>query len=75
MNWIDWVGYLAAALVVISFVVSSDIRVIRTINFLGAAVFVVYGFLLNMNLPVIIPNIVIACVQVYYLYFKKEKSA
>lgn len=73
MNWIDWVGYLAAALVVISFVVSSDIRVIRTINFFGAAVFVVYGFLLNVNLPVIIPNVVIACVQLYYLYFKKQK--
>ena len=75
MNWIDWVGYGAAALVVISFVVSSDIRIIRTINFFGAAVFVVYGFLLNVNLPVIIPNVVIACVQLYYLYFKKAKSA
>lgn len=75
MNWIDWVGYLAAGLVVISFVISSNVRVIRTINFFGAVVFVVYGFLLNNNLPVIIPNIFIALIQLYYLFIKKEKSA
>jgi hypothetical protein len=75
MNWIDWVGYLAAALVVTSFLVSSNLRVIRTINFFGAAVFVVYGFLLNINLPVIIPNVFIALIQLYYLFIKKEKSA
>ncbi len=75
MNWIDWVGYLAAGLVVTSFLVSSNLRVIRTINFFGAAVFVVYGFLLNANLPVIIPNIFIALIQLYYLFIKKEKSA
>jgi hypothetical protein len=75
MNWIDWVGYLAAGLVVASFLVSSNLRVIRTINFFGAAVFVVYGLLLNINLPVIIPNIFIALIQLYYLFIKKEKSA
>ncbi len=74
MNWIDWIGYIAAALVVTSFVVSSNVRVIRTINFAGAVVFVVYGFLLNINLPVIIPNIFIAIIQLYYLFIKKEKS-
>ena len=75
MNWIDWVGYAAAALVVISFVVSSNVRVIRTVNFFGAAVFVLYGFLLNNNLPIIIPNVFIAFIQLYYLYIKKVKSA
>ncbi|MEN9547609.1 MAG: hypothetical protein RIR12_200 [Bacteroidota bacterium] len=75
MNWIDWVGYLAAGLVVFSFVISSNVRWIRTINFFGAVVFVVYGFLLNNNLPIIIPNIFIAFIQLYYLFIKKEKSA
>jgi Ca2+/Na+ antiporter len=75
MNWIDWVGYAAAALVVISFVVSSNVRVIRTVNFFGAAVFVLYGFLLNNNLPIIIPNVFIAFIQLYYLFIKKVKSA
>jgi hypothetical protein len=75
MNWIDWVGFLAAGLVVTSFLVSNNLRAIRTINFFGAAVFVVYGFLLNINLPVIIPNLFIALIQLYYLFIKKEKSA
>jgi hypothetical protein len=75
MNWIDWVGYLAAGLVVISFVVSTNVRVIRTVNLFGALVFVVYGFLLDVNLPIIIPNIFIALIQLYYLFIKKEKSA
>ncbi len=75
MNWIDWVGYAAAALVVTSFVVSSNVRVIRMVNFFGAAVFVLYGFLLNLNLPIIIPNVFIAFIQLYYLFIKKDKSA
>jgi hypothetical protein len=71
MNWIDWIGYLAAALVVTSFLVSSNIRTIRMVNMLGAITFVVYGLLLDVNLPVVIPNGFIAGIQVYYLFIKK----
>lgn len=74
MNWIEWIGYIAAALVVISFLVSSNIRTVRLINMFGAIAFLVYGILLNMNLPIIIPNAFIALIQVYYLFIKKEKS-
>ena len=71
MNWIDWIGYLAAALIVISFLVSSNIRTIRMINMLGAITFVVYGIMLDVNLPIVIPNAFIAAIQVYYLFIKK----
>jgi uncharacterized protein with PQ loop repeat len=74
MNWIEWIGYLAAAFVVISFLVSKNIRLLRFINMLGAALFIVYGIFLNINLPVIIPNTVIVGIQIYYLFIKKEKS-
>lgn len=73
MNWIDWVGYLAAGLVVISFMMGSNIRTVRLINMFGAITFMIYGFLLNINLPIIIPNGVITLVQFYYLFIKKEK--
>ena len=73
MNWIDWVGYLAAGLVVISFMMGSNIRTVRLINMFGAITFMIYGFLLNVNLPIIIPNGVITLVQFYYLFIKKEK--
>lgn len=74
MNWIEWIGYMAAALVVISFLVSKNMRLLRTINMLGAALFILYGVLLNVNLPVIIPNAVIVGIQVFYLFIKKEES-
>ena len=75
MNWIEWVGYLGAGLVVTSFVVSSKVRVIRFINMFGAIAFIIYGVLLNFNLPIIIPNVFITCIQFYYLFIKKDTKA
>ena len=72
MNWIEWVGYLGAALVVLSFMVGSNVRTIRLINMIGAITFIFYGYLLNVNLPIIIPNVFITCIQFYYLFIKKE---
>ncbi|HPN59742.1 MAG TPA: uroporphyrinogen decarboxylase [Chitinophagaceae bacterium] len=73
MNWIDWVGYLAAGLVVISFMMGSNLRTVRLINMFGAITFLIYGVLLDVNLPIIIPNGVITMIQFYYLFIKKEK--
>lgn len=75
MNWIEWIGYLAATLVVLSFLASTKIRTIRFINMFGAITFVLYGCLLNMNLPIIIPNVFITAIQFYYLFIRKEKRA
>jgi hypothetical protein len=72
MNWIEWVGYFGAVLVVLSFMVGSNVRTIRLINMFGAITFIIYGYLLNFNLPIIIPNIFITCIQFYYLFIKKE---
>lgn len=73
MNWIEWIGYLAAGLVVISFLVGSNIRTVRLINMFGAITFLIYGILLDINLPIIIPNGFITMIQFYYLFIKKEK--
>jgi hypothetical protein len=74
MDWIEFIGSIGAALVVISFLVSSKVRVIRFINMLGALVFIAYGVLLDLNLPIIIPNAFITCIQFYYLFIRKEKK-
>lgn len=74
MDWIEWLGYFGAALVVISFLVSSNVRTIRFINMLGAIVFVFYGIMLDMNFPIIIPNVFITGIQIYYLFIKKDKT-
>ena len=73
MNWIEWIGYLAAALVVASFLVK-NMRLLRTINMLGAMLFIVYGIFLDVNLPVIIPNAFIVCIQFYYLFLRKGEK-
>ncbi len=74
MDWIEWIGYAGAGLVVLSFLVSSKVRIIRLINMFGAVVFVLYGVLLDMNMPIIIPNVFIICIQFYYLFIKKRKT-
>jgi len=74
MNWVEWIGYAGAALVVISFLVSSKLQVIRFVNMFGAILFVIYGIFIGFKLPVIIPNVFIICIQVYYLFIKKEKQ-
>jgi hypothetical protein len=74
MNWIEWIGYLAAAFVVTSFLVK-NMRLLRTINMLGAVLFIVYGIFLDVNLPVIIPNVFIVCIQFYYLFIRKGEKA
>ena len=74
MDWVEWLGYFAAALVVLSFLVGQKIRRIRFINMLGAIAFLLYGILLDVNFPIIIPNAFIICIQFYYLFIKKQAS-
>ena len=63
MNWVEWLGYFGAALVILSFLVGQNIRRIRFINMLGAVAFLIYGILLDANFPIIIPNAFIICIQ------------
>ena len=72
MDWIDWIGYVGAALVVGSFLVKNNMRLLRIISLLGALTFILYGILLDFNLPIIIPNACITCIHVYYLFIKKD---
>jgi len=74
MNWIEWIGYLGATLVVVSFLAGKNMRLLRTINLLGAIAFIAYGILLDVNLPIIIPNVFISCIHLYYMFIKKEEK-
>lgn len=75
MTLTELVGYMAAAFVTGSFLISNNIRLLRLINMIGAILFVTYGILLGYNLPIIIPNFVIICIQLYHLLIRKEKIA
>lgn len=62
----DWVGYVASAVLMISFMMK-NLNKLRIINSIGALLFVVYGFMLEISWPIIITNTFIFGVNLYYL--------
>lgn len=65
INWLEWLGYLASVVVLISLLMSSIIK-LRWINLVGSSLFSLYGFLIGA-LPVGFMNFGIACINIYYL--------
>ena len=63
------IGYLASAIVLLSFVMK-DIRTLRWVNIVGCGLFIVWGILIQ-EIPVIITNVGIVLVNLYYLLLKK----
>lgn len=62
----EWVGYAASALVLISLMMASILR-LRILNLLGATVFCIYGLLIG-SYPVAAMNFLIALFDIYYLF-------
>lgn len=72
-NWLEWLGYLASLLVLISLLMNSIIK-LRWINLLGSSIFSFYGFLIAA-LPVGFMNLGIVLINIYHLvkiYRSKE---
>lgn len=70
---VEWVGYLAAAIVLFSFLMK-DIKKLRLVNMSGCTIWVLYGFLLQISWPIIITNVAIFCVNGYYLYQGRKST-
>ncbi len=68
-NWSQYVGYLASVFIVASFLMR-DIKAIRTVNLLGCICFVIYGIYSGVLWPVIIPNGILAFIQIYNIIKK-----
>jgi len=67
----EWVGYLAMATVLISFLMKS-VNKLRIVNSFGCLLFVFYGFLLDpISNPIIVTNTAIFSINLYYLIIKK----
>ncbi|NSW46060.1 MAG: hypothetical protein HPY79_09640 [Bacteroidales bacterium] len=66
-------GYAASIIIAISMTMSSIVK-FRIINFIGAATFSIYGFLIGA-IPVGVLNAFIAIVDIYFLYgiFSKKE--
>ncbi len=64
-NFTEILGYLASIVVLISFIMK-DIKTLRIINCVGCTLFVAYGLLL-FSIPIIITNVAIVGINIYYL--------
>lgn len=64
--YIEFVGYLASALVLASLMMSSLLK-LRLINLLGGITFLIYGMLIRAS-PIIIVNFATIMVNLFYLY-------
>lgn len=62
---LELIGYVASALVAVSLMMSSILR-LRLINLLGSAAFTVYGVLIEAY-PVAVVNLLIVFINLYYL--------
>jgi hypothetical protein len=63
---VEWIGYIASLIVLISLVMSS-VKRLRWINLTGSLIFAVYGVLIS-SYPVAVMNLGIVLVNTYYLY-------
>jgi hypothetical protein len=70
----ELIGYLASAVVLISFLNRNIVR-LRIINSIGCALFVAYGFMLETSWPIVITNASILLIHAYYLILKRPLSA
>lgn len=66
----EFIGYLASLALMISFMMK-NINTLRIINSVGAILFIIYGFKLDISWPIIITNVFILMVNIYYLILKK----
>lgn len=70
-SYTEWIGYLASAILIISFTMK-NVRKLRVINSFGAIFFIIYGIMLAISWPIIITNVFILGLNIYYLFLKKD---
>ena len=70
IEYTEWIGYLASIALIISFMMK-NVRTLRMINSVGAILFIIYGVMLETSWPIIITNVFILAVNIYYLAYKR----
>ncbi len=66
ISWTEYLGYLASIVIMISFLMKNMIT-LRIINSIGGFLFIIYGVLLSMSIPIILTNTFVVGVNVFYL--------
>lgn len=68
---VEIMGYLASLGVLLSFLMK-DIKKLRVVNTIGCTFFIIYGFMLQTAWPIVITNVTIVLINLYYLFIKTE---
>lgn len=68
----ELIGYAASAVLLFSFT-RKDVKKLRWFNSIGCLLFVIYGFMLD-SIPVMVTNVSIIAINIYYLFFQKADS-
>jgi uncharacterized protein with PQ loop repeat len=66
----EWIGYLAMTVLLVSFMMKNVIK-LRIINSIGCLFFVIYGIMISQY-PIVITNLAIILINLYYLILKKN---
>jgi uncharacterized protein with PQ loop repeat len=67
---INYLGYLASIIMLISMSMSS-MKMFRYINSISCIMFVIYALLRN-DTPIVILNIIVILINIYHLFFNKK---
>ncbi len=73
VNSTEIIGYIASFVVLLSFLMKDMVK-LRIVNSIGCGLFVVYGFLLQNSVPIILTNSVILLIHIYYLLKEKRST-
>ena len=65
-DWVEWFGYLASFVVLISLTMTSIIK-LRWINLAGCILFAAFAYLID-SVPTVFMNLGVACINLYFLY-------
>ena len=70
--WIEAVGYVGSALVLVSFLMSSVVK-LRIVNMVGSIIFATYALIIK-SYPTAVMNIALVCINLYYLWKLRKKD-
>ena len=65
-TWIEAIGYLGSALVLVSFLMSSVVK-LRVVNTVGSLIFAVYALIIR-SYPTAVMNFCLVCINLHYLW-------
>ena len=73
IEFTEWIGYMASLALIISFTMK-NVKTLRIINSVGAVLFIIYGYKLNISWPIVITNVFILMANIYYLTRKLKAN-